>query len=116
MKNTHVTELIGLDPEIPINAMTHGFWHKASETFLNPNELERFKWKNSCNYDEEHDLLFQPGADGDHDNVIVAKPSLCVTSARGCREYFLHTPTGCYFLKDFKKSWALKKEDLINQN
>ena len=110
-------EEFGIDAEIIAEAFNKGFWFKEKESFMTPAEMERFRWKNSELYDAEHKLIFQPGLAADTDRVIHAKAALGVMKLDGEKIYYFSTMAGNagLLLKDFKKTWAINKEDLIKK-
>ena len=104
-----------LDAEIIIDAFNKGFWFKAECSFMNPEELERFKWKNSNLYDEEHNLIFCPGLAMDEANVIYPKASLSIMTLDGKKTYFLSMLNAAVLLRDYGNTWAINKEELTKE-
>ena len=112
----NLKEEFGIEPEIIAEAFNKGFWFKESESLMTPFEMERFKWKNSSFYDEEHKLFFQTGVEASHGKVIFTKPVLSVSYVGDTKVYYF-TAFGGYAvlpLTAFKKTWAINKEDLIS--
>lgn len=109
-----IDEKVGMEYPILIEALENGFWFKAECSFMKPEELERFKWKNSNLYDEEHNLIFCPGLTMDEANVIYPKASLSVMTLDGKKTYFLSMLNAAVLLRDYGKTWALTKEGLEN--
>ena len=107
-----IKDELGIDLTTLFKVFVDGIWIKESCSYLDSEELERFKHKNSSYYDKENKLIFCPGIKADTEKVIQTKPALTVTLLEGKTIYYLITPIVSVLLKDYGKTWALTKEEL----
>lgn len=110
-----VEEEFGIDFNTLSNALKFGFWFKSTKClFLSEEELDAFKHENDMFNDDEHGLTFCPGVLTGEKNVMYPHATLAVTRVDDDIIYFLSLPwTGYAILKDYGKTWALTKEELL---
>ena len=92
-------------------ALKEGFWIKVSCLNLSPEELERFKYKNSKYYDKKYDLIFCPGANANTENIFHIHASLGITFLDNRIVYFLSMPFGYVLVEDCGITWSLNREE-----
>jgi len=112
-KYGELSEQIGIDLITLFKAMKNGYWFNEKSLFITGEELESFKLHNPSNFDDETGLFYQNGVNWNEENVIYQAPFLSLTTIDNKAEFYLGSSFAAVLLKDYGKTWALTKEELL---